>query len=1213
MVAILLATGVCSTLPAAGDDWGMTPVNETLPWFDARKAYRADFAPAGGEPPLVTAVTSLKPAPITAPLRLLLSREVAPAEDGHLDAILWLDAPEGARPEGSLSLSVKDAAGKVLASQEVSPIPARKLFFSPRFGSALAGKAGRVEVAWRRDKAAPAVAAADFSVAPPAGAPASGRVRLWIPNTTAATIQGAPMTVGAPFPRGSLWNEANVRLVDERGAEIPLQTRVTARWSRFGSVKWLLCDFTLDLAGQAREVFVEFGPAVKRQSAADMAVATDGGGAPRLDAGRLRLDGGVSFDPDGAGRFRKVAGADALCGAFVEDVNGANYKGWGHKEQVASGRVFEAGRDGAWQVEEKGSNKVVLRRNGWFKQADGNGRFCQYDVRLVVHRGSPVARLFFTWVYTGDSDADRVRNLGWRFALEGAKPEGFLSSFDDGKWLKGGFVVQHDHDKFDLMEEAGRFPKKTGDGRRAPGVMAASGDGFRVFLGVKDFWQNFPAEMAFEKDAMVFYQWPRHGKPRSHTPDLGTAYRLWFAHEGEVMDLRLPREIAEGPIYVTESGPEPHFAYGRPETVNAQGVAKTAEMWLLFTDDKTSADAAVKTLKGLNDETLRPVVDPSWLTGTGVFFEIGPADPKARPEDERVYGLHAAKVAQYIDRMAVYGKWIYGDVLRAADMEQQTGSLYRTFRRSHWGWPFSWTPFARTGDTRFLKQAEAATRILTDVGFCHYVSDDMAARFAAFPPRYMWDFKQPFRARGFWNRNLIPWNGYWGPTARCYVDKVDHVWHAYYMTGYARGRDVAMVWAEETKRELPDFFGRGPLLASSNRARWPVNLQRQYLFMYEATFDPWFLAAAHAIADMHIDRFKTENWPGHPWQTGPQDFQRFTGRKDHLEFFLSFARRQADWHETGWADSASTLMASAAYGYLLTKDDLYLRRVAGLVDFVRWGTYDGEPEWFKGFLPLGVGDPDMLYTGWALQWHPLALEALNRAGKTVEPEPLAFDQGMDGVTVAMKKAAGRALVLRPGKDYRLLAPDGSEAAWAGKQGQGVAQAWTGRIRELGKRGGAEELEVAADAPAGVYRLKAAGALRVPVSAPGTPEVMELAPGKPMPMGKHWAQYWFLAPAQAGEIAIEFDNPVLYRQFVRDMRVWSPGGAVAWRHTRFSRGEAGPAKIQAAIKVNQEDAGKLWRVTLPGVQSVPFRVGAGVAPVFSLSRERWFDPGEVAGK
>ncbi|HRU06909.1 MAG TPA: hypothetical protein P5137_14170, partial [Candidatus Brocadiia bacterium] len=638
-MAVLLTAGLGSTLLAAGEDWGVMPVNETLPWFDARKAYRADYAPDGGEPPLVTAVTSATPAPMNAPLKLLLSRDVAPAEDGHLDAILWLDAPEGAQPSGSLSMSVKDAAGNTVSTQDVSPIPARRLFFSPRFGQTMAGKTGRVEVAWRKG-ATSATASAGFTVEPAAGAPAVGRVRLTIPNATAATVAAAPMTVGVPFPRGSLWSDANARLVDDKGAEIPLQTRVTARWSRFGSVKWLLCDFTLDLAGHSRDVFVEFGPEVTRQAQSAIAVTAGGAAAPMLDAGRLLIDNGLSFDPDGSRRFRKAMTADALCGAFVEDVNGVSYKGWGHKELVTGGRVFEASRDGAWQVEEQGPQKVVLRRKGWFKEAKGPGQFCQYDARLVVHRNSPLARLFFTWVYTGDSDADRIRNLGWRFGLQGLKPEGFLSSFDDPKWLHGGFVVQHDHDKFDLMEEAARFPQKTGDGRRAPGVMAASGDGFRAYLGVKDFWQNFPAEMAFEKDAMVFYQWPRHGKPRSHTPDLGTAYRLWFAHEGEVMDLRLPRELAEGPLYVAECGVEPHFAYGCPETVNAQGVAKTAEMWLFFTDDKTPAVEAVKTLQGLNDESLRPVVDPVWLTGSGVFFEIGPAIDKARPDDERVYRLH---------------------------------------------------------------------------------------------------------------------------------------------------------------------------------------------------------------------------------------------------------------------------------------------------------------------------------------------------------------------------------------------------------------------------------------------------------------------------------------------------------------------------------------------------------------------------------------------
>lgn len=50
-----------------------------------------------------------------------------------------------------------------------------------------------------------------------------------------------PVSVGVPFPKGSLSADARLALVDGRGQTIPLQVTPLARWSD-GSVKWGLLD-----------------------------------------------------------------------------------------------------------------------------------------------------------------------------------------------------------------------------------------------------------------------------------------------------------------------------------------------------------------------------------------------------------------------------------------------------------------------------------------------------------------------------------------------------------------------------------------------------------------------------------------------------------------------------------------------------------------------------------------------------------------------------------------------------------------------------------------------------------------------------------------------------------------------------------------------------------------------------------------------------------
>src|SRR5690606_39123005 len=116
-------------------------------------------------------------------------------------------------------------------------------------------------------------------------------------------------------------------------------------------------------------------------------------------------------------------------------------------------------------------------------------------------------------------------------------------------------------------------------------------------------------------------------------------------------------------------------------------------------------------------ETLRAIADPAWLARSGAFYEMSARDGQHLAELERQADLNIRSVMHQVERMGLYGKWIHGDLLRSADLDTQTASLYRTFRKAHWGWPFSWLPFVRSGDPSLLLPAQAATRMMTDVAF----------------------------------------------------------------------------------------------------------------------------------------------------------------------------------------------------------------------------------------------------------------------------------------------------------------------------------------------------------------------------------------------------------------------------------------------------------------------------------------------------------------
>lgn len=1214
MKLLLLAIvwhGTVHAAAAANDSplLGVEAIAETLPWFDSELNYPVyDSAIGGKRANAVPAVTSTGRPPMQQALSLRLSRQRYPAEDGHIDAILRFDLPVDARPEGHLKVTLLAENGLVLSTGRIDPIPAAQLFFSYRFPSSLWGHSGALQVEWLRDTGEPVKVAAPFRVADEATVARSGRIQLEVPNASGAVMDGAPMSVGVPFPRGALKSADHLRLVDASGVEIPLQAMETAHWSRFGSVRWVLCDFTVNLAGGPVELFLEYGPDIRRQQPQAIHVSLPQTGIPEVAAGRLRLDSrGLGF-ADTAGSQPLLAAAGML-GGFVEHAAGANYSGWGHRWRVRDGDLYRMPQDTQFTVEQIGSEKVVLKAHGWYVDEATGERFCQFVNRYILYRDSPLVRIFHTWIFTGDGNRDRIRNMGWRFPLHATERWGFLQvDGDTADWQEGFYLHQHGHDAHTLYAYSPPDGYKPADGApmpsrplralaeggRASGVMAAASATAGASIGVQDFWQNFPAALEADAQGLTFYQWPRYGRPHTNFPDpaaIGDVWRLAFAHEGETLSFKLPQQLTEGVIYRTESGPEPHYAHGIPESVNAQGIAKTAEMWLYLADAEPAAVAAI--FAGLQAETLRPTVDPAWMAASGALDHIGTSDDPRLESLEAGFDASVRSAEVQIERMGIYGKWLYGDLLRAADLDAQTASLYRTFRKAHWGWPISWLPYARSGDPSLLRPAQAATRMMTDTGFVHYVSDEVRQQFAEMPKRHMWDSKQPFREIGWQGRNLIPWAGYWGPSTRMYADEVEYLWHAWYLTGYDRARDVIAAWAAESKFEEPftidsEKMGRGPLTAGWNRGRWPIQIQKQYMDTYQATWDPWFLAGAQAIADMHLWRRDNEDYHGSVWNTGPQDYQRYSDCPDHREFLLAMVSAQTDWPHQGWANVPSNLIPSSVAGYELTGDDFYLRHLGGLAELLRWTIYDhDDADYYRGFFAVGDSNTHMLFTSWMQKWYPMASGVLAGAGGLPDNYiPPAFDHHMQaGDQIEVVKSPGQSLRLRTRGAYTIISPSGDKIT-----------------------GDGPEYILEADAEAGIYTfIPGARSLRLPVTPPGTPEVLVIAPESKVGGGGAFAQYWFQVPGNVDAFSLEFDNSGMGRQSVRQIIIWDPADNPVWaHHQRAVDHDPAQRVIRADLAVEPDQPEGLWRVTMPGINRVPFRLDPHLPTRLAHSPERWFD-------
>lgn len=1158
-----------------------------------------------------------------APLEILLSRSRYWAQDGHLDVVAELDTAVADLGQTELRGAIVDDSGTQRSAFTLTP-PGSRLIFFPRIPDAMTPDGrGTLELEWldaegRQLGTATSAFRVETFQEP---VPSEGSIILRVPNDTGATEKGVPVTVGVPFPRGTVTRPGQLQLFRVKNGEsleIPMQVTETARWSKFGSLKWVHCDFNVDLDGRPVELELRYGPDIQAKETEAMKIS-EASVFPVVDAGRLRIENGVWFDAEGDGEYLKVLEENALHGGFVE-----------HED----GRLYQIPADAPFLIEETGPRKTVIRREGWYVDETDGTEFCRYIIRYIIHRDSPVLRIFQSWFFTGDGNRDRIRNMGWRFPLAPElQPGGFLTSFEDGRWAEGDYLLQYDYEHFEVVAGDKSEPF---DGGRAPGVARAEAPGVGFYFGTKDFWQNYPSELEFRDGALWFHNWPRHNRPSGHTfakelttergepaaassaaryrdeaPDRLTlsewrlnAVQSRHAHEGEVLDFRLPEEYGDDPIWVTanDSRPEgsPEWFKGEVESVNAQGVSRTEEMWIYLTSDQTTPEQAAKLLAGLNRESVRAIVDPQWVAESGTFFEVHPQDWENFPEEERIYELTALSPAVANERLGIYGMWIYGDIPAwGLNLERKEPELYRALRKRHLQWPYPWLPFARSGDLRLLKSAEAATRQVIDSGYCHYVSDDVRG--------VLGPVRGPHRQVGLWDRGLVPWAARGDTRVRGYEQRADFLLDAWYLVGYHRAHDQILAIMEMIKPDSESDFSYGGMWGRQTQTIFKTCLQ-----LYEATQDPWFLAMAHAISHGHREGRSREHpdgtYGGRLWDTSDREFLRYTDDEAFKEFYLDRqVARSVDVRRTGF-NRRNPMYPPKAFAWKLTGDDFYLRRTVNAIDTCLALVMDdpSQPDYLQGvWHGSTAGRGYTFFTPTHLRWFPHALWAVAQAGERPPPVHSIFvadlprwtesDESRHRLTLASIKAPDAPLVfnLALAGDYFVPArvAEGSEAYYrvTAPDGETVLEGvWSMSDRE--------SLEVSPGVASGVYQLElrypenSRGAFDLPATETGRPEIVVVSPDETTP-SVGWRSLWFEVPEGVENFRVLKHGP--------EAVILDPEGNPAWSAQKKPVNDGEPVSIQVVAG----QSGKLWQAKEAG----HLQLGPEIPPFYAVEPDRWFAP------
>jgi hypothetical protein len=553
---------------------------------------------------------------------------------------------------------------------------------------------------------------------------------------------------GVPWAKGTMSRNSTFTVADAQGRAVAVQTWPLAFWPD-GSLKWTGHAITAP-AGVEGSFQLSFGNPVAPETALQ---ATDTGAFIEIKNGattsRIAKRGASLVDSIRIGERAVARDGQLVC--ILEDRS--EYE----TRQVLRDVSFTSEIESA-ALEQSGPVRAVVKFTGKHKTPVDRA-WLPFVVRLYFYAGSDAIRMVHTIIFDGDQEKDFIKGLGVRFKVpmteEIQNRHVRFSGDGEGLWSEpiqpligrggrfinnpsGGGDVYRDQiegrrvpnkdqvnnagknllnmwavwDDFRLIQpnadgftiEKRTNPKSAwipaGAGKRSSGLVFAGDVSGGLAVGVKNFWQSYPASLEVRRassEAAELIAW------------------LW-SPDAPPMDLRHYDIKAHGLDEVYEDVQEGFST--------AHGVARTSELMLYATPGVPTRQQTAQ----MAQQSSRPpqlVCTPQHLHSARAFGLWSLSD-RSTPFKQTLEDRLDATVNYYlkqVDERDWYGFWDFGDVMHSYDNSRH---VWR-YDLGGMAWDNSelgtdmwlWYSFLRTGRADIFRMAEAMTRHTGEVDCYH--------------------------------------------------------------------------------------------------------------------------------------------------------------------------------------------------------------------------------------------------------------------------------------------------------------------------------------------------------------------------------------------------------------------------------------------------------------------------------------------------------------